>query len=214
MGAPSLPIRDPQAQDRAVACLRLGELIIVATDTIYGIAALPGLDGVIERLYRARGRTQEPALPFLIAGIDEMDGLVRVTPAAHHLAHKLWPGQMTLILPPAAELPLDYRTRPIAVRVPNHPPLLALLERAGGRLLMSGAIRSGYPPAITAAEAAEFFRDDVALILDGGTAPYGVPSTIVDCTQDPPAIVRHGAVPDDKIRKILARGPTAPHGVR
>ena len=119
--------------------------------------------------------------------------------------------QVQLILPPAADLPAEYRTYPIALRVPNYAPLIDLLKMVGGRLLVTGAIRSGYPPAITAQEAVDLLENHVDLILDGGPSPYGIPSTIVYCIAGPPVIVRRGAISDTKIRQALGLDTIASH---
>jgi len=203
MGTPIVSIRSTGASERAIACLQSGKLLVVPTDTIYGIAALPGQANIIDQLYAARGRGQEPALPFLLASAEEMAGLTRTNAHALRLAQRFWPGPLTLILPPAANLPAEYRSYPIALRVPDFAPLIDLLKMVGGKLLVTGAIRSGYPPAITAQEAADFVEDHVDLILDGGPTPYGVFSTIVDCIADPPVIVRRGAISETKIRQAL-----------
>lgn len=203
MGAPIVSIRSTGALERAIACLQSGKLLVVPTDTIYGIAALPGQANIIDQLYAARGQAQEPALPFLLASADEMANLTRTNANALRLARRFWPGPLTLILPPAASLPAEYRSYPIALRVPNFAPLIDLLRMAGGKLLITGAISSGYPPAITAEEAVDVVKGHVDLILDGGPSPYGIPSTIVDCIADPPAIVRRGAIPDTRVRQVL-----------
>ena len=211
MGTPIVSIRSTGALERAISCLQSGKLLVVPTDTIYGIAALPGQANIIDHLYTARGRTQEPALPFLLASAEEMADLVRTNTHALRLAHRFWPGPLTLILPPAADLPAEYRTYPIALRVPNYAPLIDLLKMVGGKLLITGAIRSGYPPAITAQEAASLLENYVDLILDGGPSPYGIPSTIVDCIADPPVIVRRGAISGEKIRQALGLDSIASH---
>lgn len=203
MGTPIVSIRSTGALERAAAHLQSGKLLVVPTDTIYGIAALPGQANIIDQLYAARGRAQDPALPFLLASAEEMAGLARQNAHALRLAQRFWPGPLTLILPPAADLPSEYRTHPIALRVPSCAPLIDLLKMVGGKLLITGAIRSGYPPPITAQEAAGLVEDHVDLILDGGPSAYGIPSTIVDCIADPPVIVRRGAIPDKRIRQAL-----------
>ncbi|MGC9349431.1 MAG: L-threonylcarbamoyladenylate synthase [Anaerolineae bacterium] len=203
MSASVKSIRSAAAVAEAAALIRAGELVIVPTDTIYGIVTLPLDEATIDRFYRVRRRKPEPALPFLISGIDQMVKLTRTTPTALRLARRFWPGPLTLILPPAAEISAIMRAYPIAVRVPNYPPLLPLMEAVGGYLLTTGAILSGYPPAITAKEAADLFDEGIAMILDGGPAPYGVPSTIVDCVPDPPVIVRRGTLPENKIWHAL-----------
>lgn len=207
MNAPILPIRSPAAIAQAAKVIRAGELVIIPTDTIYGIATLPQDPATLMRLYAVRDRAPEPALPFLLAESDVMATLARVNPTARRLARQFWPGSLTLILPPGPNLIPINKTLPVALRVPNFPLLHTLLTAVGGSLFTSGAIRSGYPPAITAQEAASFFGDQVALILDGGHAPYGVPSTIVDCVATPPAIVRRGAIPEHKIWQTLGIAP-------
>jgi len=211
MGTPIVSIRTTGALERAISCLQSGKLLVVPTDTIYGIAALPGQANIIDQLYAARGRAQEPALPFLLASAEEMAGLARTNARALRLAQRFWPGPLTLILPPAASLPAEYRSYPIALRVPNCAPLIDLLKLVGGKLLITGAIRSGYPPAITAQEAVGLLENHVDLILDGGPSPYGIPSTIVDCIADPPVIVRRGAISGEKIRQALGLDSIASH---
>lgn len=203
MTASILSIRSPEAVAKAVSLIHAGELVIVPTDTIYGIVALPTSEDMIAHFYSVRQRKPEPALPFLITDMAQMDVLTRPTTAALRLARRFWPGPLTLILPPAANLPAALRAYPIAVRIPNYPPLMPLLEAVGGYLLATGAILSGYSPAITAQEAANLFGEDIALILDGGPAPYGIPSTIVDCVADPPIVVRRGTLPESKIWHAL-----------
>jgi len=208
VSAPILSIRRPQAIARAVDLLKEGQLIIIPTDTIYGIAVLPDNPEAIVHLYEVRERVSEPASPFLLADIPYMEIVARANRTAWRLARRFWPGPLTLILPPRPDyLPAVRRAMPVALRVPNFPALLPLLEGIGGILFVSGAICCGDPPAVTAQEAAALFAEQVALILDGGDAPFGVPSTILDCTLDPPKIQRHGAVPEDKIWEFLALHP-------
>lgn len=185
--------------------MEVGEIIVVPTDTVYGLATVMRGEAAIKRLYAVRGGRREPALPFFIDSIDRMAELTRPNVTALRLAKRFWPGALTLILPPAASLPAHARAYPIAVRIAAYPPLAPLLEALGGYFLITGAVRSGYPPAITAEEAAIFFEEGIALILDGGPPPYGVPSTIVDCVADPPLLIRRGAVPEDKIWQALGQ---------
>ncbi len=208
MSAVVLPIRSPQAIARAVTLLKEGQLVIIPTDTIYGIAAFPDNPEAIAHLYEVRARVPEPASPFLLADMTCMGMVARANHTAWRLARHFWPGPLTLILPPHPDyLPAVQRTMPVALRVPNFPTLFPLLESIGGVLFVSGAICCGDPPAVTAQEAAALFAEQVALILDGGNAPFGVPSTILDCTPDTPRILRHGAIPEDKIWEFLALHP-------
>ena len=201
-----VPIRDPSAVTLAVKLIKDGELVIVPTDTIYGIVTLPGNQDTIDRLYDVRKREPEPALSLLITSPDIMTKLALANYAALQLAQRFWPGPLTLILPP-----LIHNT-PVALRVPNFPLLQPLFKSVGGCLFASGAILSDRSPTINAQEAALLFDSQIALILDGGPAPYGLPSTIVDCTRHPPFLARRGATPEDKIRDIL--GDTALNTIR
>ena len=204
MGAPILSIRDPAAIKQAVTALEAGDLVIMPTDTIYGLAALPRSPGSISRIYEVRARKPEPAIPFLMTDSGYMETLARPTPVAQRLAQRFWPGALTLILAPGPNLGAMLRASPIALRVPHYPDVIPLLEATGGYLMVTGAIRSGYPPAITAQEAADFFAEEVGLILDGGQSPFGIPSTIVDCVASPPQVLRRGVISEGKIRACLA----------
>jgi L-threonylcarbamoyladenylate synthase len=197
LSAPILSIRDSDAISLAVKLIKEGELVIVPTDTIYGIATLPDKVQSINRLYEVRNREPEPALPLLIATTDHVKTLAIPNKAALQLGQRFWPGPLTLILPSIS------RGAPVALRVPNFPLLLPLFSLVGGCLFTSGAILSGHSPAITAQEANVFFGSQVALILDGGSSPYGLPSTILDCTKYPPLLVRRGATSEEKIRDVL-----------
>ena len=201
MSAVILSVRDPDTIALAAKLIKAGELVIVPTDTIYGIATLPDKKATICRLYEVRNRTPEPVSPLLIASTDYLKKLAFPNKIALQLAQRFWPGQLTLILPSVT------LGASVALRVPNFPLLLPLFKLVGGCLFTSGAILSGHSPAITAQEAAAFFASQIALILDGGSLPYGLPSTIIDCTRHPPLLVRHGAIPEDKIRDALGNFP-------
>lgn len=212
MSAPILSVRSPIAIARAVELLKEGQIIIIPTDTVYGIAALPDKTEAIAHLYAVRDRKPEPASPFLLANTAYMDVLARPNRTARRLARCFWPGLLTLLLPSHPSLAPALRALPVALRVPNFPALLPLFEAVGGFLFASGAVCCGEGPAITAREAAHLFGEDVGLILDGGRAPFGVPSTIVDCIPDPPEIIRRGIIPEEKIWE--AAGIAPPREVR
>ncbi len=212
MTAPILSIRSADAIARASTLLAAGELIIIPTDTVYGIATLPQYADAITRLYAIRNRPPEPASPLLLSESRLIQTLTRPNPVALRLARRFWPGALTLILPPAPALSQLFKGMPVALRVPNFPALTSLLRAAGGYLFVSGATRAGYPPAITAQEAAEMFGDEVSLILDGGQALYGVYSTIVNCVPASPEILRRGAIPEEKIWEAL-QDMTSPDSV-
>lgn len=207
MNAPIVPIRHPESVERAVTALQAGQLVVIPTDTVYGLAAAPWNAEAIIRLYSAREREPEPALPLLMASADLLTTLGHATAEACRLARRFWPGPLSLILPAGTGLPLETKPARVALRVPDLPTLQSLLNALGGFLVVSSATRSGYPSSITAQEAAEQLGEMVALILDGGRCRLGIPSTGVDCTQSPPTISRHGAIPDEKILAALRLPP-------
>jgi len=209
---PILSVRNPAAIARAVELLQAGQIIIIPTDTIYGLAALPDKTEAIAHLYKIRNRDPEPASPFLMARAEYISALAHPVWIMHQqivqrLARSFWPGLLTLILPPNPELNPALLTSPVALRVPNFPMLLPLFDALGGFLFATGAVCCGEGPAITAREAAKLFGDEVGLILDGGRAPFGVPSTIVDCIPDPPEIRRRGVIPEEKIWEVAGIAP-------
>ncbi|HDQ34699.1 MAG TPA: threonylcarbamoyl-AMP synthase [Chloroflexi bacterium] len=198
-----LPLRHPQALSQALAALAAGELIVIPTETVYGIAAPLHNNAAIERLYQAKDRVPEPALPLLLADAGGLSSIGRPSRAALRLARRYWPGPLTLIVAPGPDFPPEIELHRVAFRVSELPELHALLIAAGGMLVVSWAARSGNPPAITAQEAAAQVGEYVSLILDGGPSPLGIPSTIVDCIEEPPVIVRRGSLSEEKIWAAL-----------
>ncbi|MBN1873845.1 MAG: threonylcarbamoyl-AMP synthase [Anaerolineae bacterium] len=198
-----LSIRSQDAIVQAAQLILSGQIIVIPTDTVYGLAMQPHNLQNIARLYEMRQRDPEPALPFLLKDSTYIKKFARVNRVARQLTRRFWPGALTIILPPSLNLPQPLRSQPVALRVPNFPLLTSLLDAVGGYLMVTGAIKSGYSPAITAQEAAAFFNQEVALILDGGATPFGVPSTIVDCIHRPPRILRRGLISEAQIKSAL-----------
>lgn len=206
MNAPILPIARTESLKHAAARLREGALIVVPTETVYGLAALPPAHDVLfEHLYGPQAYEAWPATPLLLDPQQPLDALVRTNRAATRLIERFWPGALTLLLPAAPDFPFEVRNPRIAVRVPHYPPLWPLLRAVGGYLIVGRAARSGYPSAITAQEAADHLGADVALILDGGVATFGLTSTVVDCIAQPPRVAQRGALAKEKIHAILDR---------
>ena len=190
----------------AVETLRAGGLLVLATDTVYGVAVALDTPGGVERLFTAKHRPPEKAIIVLVDGLDQVAGIVDLPPAAGVLARAGWPGGLTLVLPlvdpqllPAA---LTAGTETLGVRVPDHPTPRAI-ARALGPLPTTSANRSGDPPALDASGATAALGEEVDLILDGGRTPGGVPSTVVDCASDRPSIIRAGAVTAEVLAAAL-----------
>ena len=200
------PADDPQALIHAVKALRAGLLVVMPTDTVYGVAALPRADA-IARLYHAKGRPEHKAIPVLVGDTAQLAAVAAEVPdCARRLAACFWPGALTLVVPKHAALPDNLSPLPtVGVRMPAHPLALALL-RLTGPLAVTSANRSGQPPARTAAEAAAQLGNAVAVILDAGPAPGGQPSTVVDCTVASPRILRAGPIAAADIARCVANG--------
>jgi tRNA threonylcarbamoyl adenosine modification protein (Sua5/YciO/YrdC/YwlC family) len=197
---------------QAVAALRRGDLAVLPTDTVYGIAADAFSPPAVDRLLAAKGRGRDMPVPVLVGAWRGLDGLAQhVTPTMRSLVEACWPGPLTLIVRAAPSLAWDLgETRgTVAVRMPLHPVALAVLAETGP-LAVSSANRTGQPPATEAAEAERQLGTGVAVYLDAGSTGDAVPSTIVDLTGDRPQLRRAGAVPLDELRELLPDLDEAP----
>ncbi|GEK22577.1 L-threonylcarbamoyladenylate synthase [Cellulomonas xylanilytica] len=202
------PASDPAtwgpALDEAVNVLSRGGLVVLPTDTVYGIAADAFTPPAVQALLDAKGRGRQMPPPVLIADVRTLDGLATDVPAgARALAEAFWPGGLTLIVRAQPSLAWDLgETRgTVALRVPDHETARALLRRTGP-LAVSSANRTGSPAAVTAQDAYEQLGDSVAVYLDGGDAPGQVASTIVDATGPALRLVRAGALTLDQLNEI------------
>ncbi|MCV2394090.1 L-threonylcarbamoyladenylate synthase [Actinotalea sp. M2MS4P-6] len=191
------------ALDEAVHALGRGGLVVLPTDTVYGIAADAFDARAVASLLAAKGRGRQMPPPVLVPAVPTLDGLCTDVPdAARALVEAFWPGGLTVILRAQPSLTWDLgETRgTVAVRMPDHQAALALLARTGP-LAVSSANRTGNPAALTAADAAEQLGDVVSVYLDAGAAPGGVASSIVDAT-DGLRLVRAGAIGLDRLREV------------
>lgn len=192
------------AIDEAVNAIGRGVLVVLPTDTVYGIAADAFSPRAVASLLAAKGRGPQMPPPVLVPDVRTIAGLCDGVPdAARALMAAFWPGGLTIICRAQPSLAWDLgETRgTVAVRMPDHGAALALLRRTGP-LAVSSANRTGQPAAHTAAQAREQLGDAVALYLDAGTVPGGVASTIVDVTSGRPRVVRAGAVGLDALREV------------
>lgn len=201
----------------ARAAIARGELVVLPTDTVYGVAADAFDAEAVQRLLDAKGRTRQSPPPVLIKGQDTLAALTESVPdLVRPLLDEFWPGGLTVILRAQPSLVWDLgETRgTVALRQPSNKLVLELLEETGP-LAVSSANLTGKPAATTAHDAREMLGDAVAVYLDGGEAGqgYDVPpganngSTIVDATGDGILrIVRHGVISDDEIRRVADDG--------
>lgn len=191
--------------DAAVTAVRRGQLVVLPTDTVYGLAADAFSPPAVGALLEAKGRGRDMPTPVLVPALRTLDGLVDVVPPhARALAEAFWPGPLTIVVVHAATLAWDlgHTKGTVAVRMPLDPVALAVLEQTGP-LAVSSANRSGLPPATDAAEAARQLGTSVAVYLDGGPSGDPVPSTIVDLTGASPRVLRAGAVALERLREVV-----------
>jgi L-threonylcarbamoyladenylate synthase len=184
----------PGAVEEAAAALARGELVAFPTDTVYGLSA--GHEHV-RKLYGAKDRPKEKRIPVLLSDIGNLEASAMVTPIARALAQRFWPGPLTIVL-------VAPRRGTMAFRVPDHPLARRLIAASGGGLPVTSANRSGEPDTRTAQEVIAQLDGRIALVLDGGTTPGGVSSTVVDCTTDQIKILRVGAISEAEIESVLA----------
>ncbi|MDQ1682844.1 MAG: L-threonylcarbamoyladenylate synthase [Frankiaceae bacterium] len=189
----------------ALRAIRDNQLIVLPTDTVYGIGADAFSPLGIDALLEAKGRGRDMPVPVLVGNATALHGLVDLVPqTALDLVDAFWPGALTIVLKHAPALSWDLgETRgTVAVRMPLHPVALDLLLQTGP-LGVSSANRSGAPPAMTVDEAMGQLGESVAVYLDGGTTAAQVPSTIVDLTGLRPRLLRAGAVTVEALRGVL-----------
>lgn len=193
-----------EALDAARTALHAGELAVIPTDTVYGIAADAFEPDAVAALLRAKGRGRQMPPPVLVASAMTLDALAsRIEPYVYTMTDALWPGPLTVICRQQESLTWDLgETRgTVAVRMPDNTYALDLLKRTGP-LAVSSANLTGRPAATTVDEAQAMLGESVAVYLDGGPAGSGVPSTIVDCTDVTPRLVREGAVTRERLAEL------------
>jgi L-threonylcarbamoyladenylate synthase len=189
--------------EKGVKILQKGGVIAFPTDTVYGLGADVFNTRAVERVYEIKNRPKNQQFPLLIADAEQLTTLAEPIPEITWLlAGRFWPGGLTLVLSKKDSLPAYIASGPtVAVRVPNHPVCLALIEGLGNPITGTSANTSGQPAALTAAEVGQQLVGKIDLIINGGKCPGGKESTIVDITRLPPTILRHGIIPSHEIDK-------------
>ena len=200
-----MSISDGRAPLRAAAVLSEGGLIILPTDTVYGVAADPWQPRAVAALYRAKRRSPERAIPILLADFDHIRMVATDIPEiARKLAKAFWPGPLTIAVPRLPELPDIVSSLPtVGVRIPDHEAVRAIIRAASGALAVTSANISGQPDPITAQAASDALGDAISLVLDGGPCPGGMASTVVDVTGPALRIVRRGPLTEDDLLSAL-----------
>ncbi|MCF6293335.1 MAG: threonylcarbamoyl-AMP synthase [Robiginitomaculum sp.] len=201
-----LSAKNASTLGKAASILSNGGLVIVPTETVYGIAALAS-DGIaIERIYQIKGRPDHKALLAHIDGLEMAKKLAMLNPLAEKLIASFWPGPLTLVLPKLTSANIHENAGgglpSIAVRCPDHDFTKNLIAKLNQPLVAPSANFSGEPPPASLGELSEQIANNVDLIVDGGTCISGQPSTLIDLTGASPKILRQGALSRQQIEQV------------
>ncbi|MFZ1382692.1 MAG: L-threonylcarbamoyladenylate synthase [Scrofimicrobium sp.] len=203
---------NPQMTDSFGRAVKRGELVVLPTDTVYGIGADPWNAGAVTALLLAKSRDEAMPPPVLVPSVESLLELGHFESAEHRntallIAREFWPGALTLVVKAAGEFGWDMSRKgdTVALRMPNHPAALELL-RATGPLAVTSANRTGQAPAESVLQARGIFGDEVSVYVDGGPSQIGVPSTIVDVTGEEMQVLREGTVGLDQLRAVAKEG--------
>jgi len=191
--------------DKGIQILKRGGVIAFPTDTVYGLGADAFRSEAAERIYEMKKRPTHLPLPLLIGDVEQLAVLAAkpLPEIVLFLAKRFWPGGLTLVLPKAANLPGYVGNTNIAVRVPDHPICLTLIQAINNPLIGTSANISGKPSMVTAGEVRQQLGNEVDFIIDGGRCPGGGESTVVDVTGGGAVILRHGIIPGDEINRAF-----------
>ena len=206
-----LPLDDAMHEQigAAVEVLANGGVAAIPTDTLYGLAASAFDESAVLKVYELKGRPEGMALPLLLSEAEDVRVCAEDVPeAAWTLMERFWPGALTLVVRKRATVP-DIVTAgldTVALRVPDHPVARAIAKTLGAPITGTSANLSGRPGITNAADVRREFGDTIDFVLDGGEAPGGVASTIVDVSDGELRVLREGAVSKDEIEAALGKG--------
>ncbi|HUE52908.1 MAG TPA: L-threonylcarbamoyladenylate synthase [Terriglobales bacterium] len=191
--------------------IRAGEVLGMPTDTFYGLAADPFNLRAVDRVYEIKSRSRHKPLSLLIESVEQAEEMARPLPEEFEaLARKFWPGPLTIIVKASSRLPLKVtaNTGNVALRIPNSRIPLAVVQAAQIPITATSANLSGEAECTTALAVRDQLKDRISIIVDGGTSPREVPSTIVDLTDEDARwrILREGAISSQEISEFFAQG--------
>ena len=191
----------------ALAVLKQGGLVVIPTETFYGIACDARSTGAVNRLVRIKGRGAGKPVPLIAGDIDVVRNCVSYLPEKFQsLANEFWPGALTMVLPSAVNFPVTITagTRTVGIRVPGPSFARELAIAFKGPVTATSANRAGQQPPQKVKELDPLLIQSIDLVVDGGRTPGGEPSTVLDLTVDPPVILRPGAL-FEEVREFLTR---------
>ena len=190
--------------ERALTALAQGQVVVVPTDTVYGLAARPDQPDAVAKIFELKGRERQKALPVLGADLDSLHNIVEFDERALTIANAFWPGPLTLVLSRKSGWGYDLgagTNDSVAVRLPDSAVTQRLLD-SSGPLAVTSANRSGRRPAATAEEARVLFDEEVDVFVDGGSSAGGVASTVVSLVGEL-SVLRPGPIGEDELRQKL-----------
>jgi tRNA threonylcarbamoyl adenosine modification protein (Sua5/YciO/YrdC/YwlC family) len=191
--------------------IKAGQVLGMPTDTFYGLAADPFNLRAVDRVYEIKSRSRHKPLSLLIESVDQAEELANALPDSFdRLARKFWPGPLTVIVRAASRLPLKVtaNTGNVALRVPNAEIPLAVVRAAGIPITATSANLSGATECTTALQVRDQLQNRISIIVDGGTSPREIASTIIDLSSDDGnwRVIREGAIPTAEISEFLTQG--------
>jgi len=206
MSATTVPA-SPEAIERAAQLLRAGELVAFPTETVYGLGANAMSERSVAAIFSAKGRPRFNPLIVHVPGLAAAEALAEFDARARRIAAQFWPGPLTLVLRRRSDSGLSLLASAgldtVAIRAPAHPVAQALLRVSERPVAAPSANRSGRVSPTEAAHVAEELGEQVALILDGGPTPVGLESTVLDLSDETPALLRPGAVTLEHLTELL-----------
>ena len=200
------------AYDEILSLLRSGAVIAFPTDTAYGLGADPFNNAAIDRIFQIKGRSETKPILLLVSSVAMAESVTEPDGVFYDLVEQFWPGPLTIILQAAKSVPLKVTagTQTVGVRWPMARFATRLVERFGQPITATSANQSGLPSAITAEEVRSQLGDSIDALIDGGTLPSRVASTLIDLTADPPVLLREGPISFEKLQRFFeqSRGRT------
>ncbi|RCW60914.1 MULTISPECIES: L-threonylcarbamoyladenylate synthase [Halanaerobium] len=200
-------LKSDQAVIEAAELLKEGEIVALPTETVYGLAADALNPEAVKKIFKAKGRPQDNPLIVHIADQSQLEQLTagKISTKARKLMQRFWPGPLTIIFPKKEEVPetTSAGLETIAVRMPAHPLMLAVIESSGLTLAAPSANTSGFPSPTRAEHVYNDLKGKIPLILDGGFCHFGVESTVIDLSGDQVRVLRPGGISREEISRFL-----------
>ena len=199
-----ISLKKPEALTESSKILMNNGVIVIPTDTVYGIACLAFNTTAIERIFSIKSRAVTKALPILIGDLEQLELIAKpINKNAEKLVKTFWPGALTLVVLRKHNLPENLSPYPtVGVRMPNHAWLIELIKNVGP-LATSSANLSGQPEAHNVLEIIEALNEKIDLIVDGGQSTMTLPSTVVDCSGNGIKILREGPIKSTAILNLI-----------